>query len=169
MLKTRTLLTILLITTLLGASQSAFLDNENHPQQTQSRQDSVIGAACEGLTFEDMFEYSYARFEVDIASDYSNAYVSAVAYINQTLSDIVRTDLDELVGEVGINGGGNGKLSTHEENLILDVTDDCIVETNPRFGFRTGEPHRGGDGVNWKNASWINDESNPLQLQYFLI
>ncbi len=145
------------------------LNEQENTQNTEARQtaDELIGDACEGLTFEDMFEYSYALFTVDINQDYASARVGAVAYINNSLSDQVRFDLDELIGTIGAPGGANGYLSNQEENMILEVTDDCIVETNPRFGFRTGEAHRGGEGVDWKNASWINDESNPLQLEYW--
>lgn len=176
MVNARQLLANAIILLMIGATTLGVLTPTNdllneieNTQNTESRQtgEDLIGDACEGLTFEDMFEYSYARFTVDINQDYASAQVGAVAYINNSLSDQVRFDLDDLIGTVGAPGGGNGYLSNQEENMILDVTDDCIVETNPRFGFRTGEPHRGGDGVDWKNASWINDESNPLQLEYW--
>ncbi|MFL2979084.1 MAG: hypothetical protein DBX05_01940 [Candidatus Poseidoniales archaeon] len=176
MVNARQLLTSAIILLMIGATALGCLTpvderlNEGDVTlDTESRQtaDELIGDACQGLTFEDMFEYSYALFTVDINQDYASAQVRAVAYINNSLSDQVRFDLDDLIGTVGAPGGSNGYLSNQEENMILEVTDDCIVETNPRFGFRTGEPHRGGEGVDWKNASWINDESNPLQLEYW--
>ena len=176
MVNARQLLANAIILLMIGATTLGILtpsdDQLNepvNPNNTESRQtgEELIGDACEGLTFEDMFEYSYAKFTVDINADYLSAQVAAVAYINYSLSDQVRFDLDDLIGTVGAPGGGNGYLSNQEENMILDVTDDCIVETNPRFGFRTGEPHRGGEGVDWKNASWINDENNPLELEYW--
>ena len=169
MLKTRYLLTILLIFTLLGANPSAALTAEDNSQNTQGRQGAaeLVGDACEGITFEDMFEYSYAKFDVDIDASYSTAFVRAVAYVNGSLSDNVRTDLDNLIAETGAPGGDNGWLSSQERDAIEEVAKDCIVVTNPRFGFRTGLPHRGGDGVDWKNASWVKDDNNPMQLEYW--
>ena len=169
MLKTRYLLTIVMIFTLLGANPSAAFTADDNAQNTQGRQGAseLVADACKGITFEDMFEYSYAKFEVDIDPTYESAYVRAVAYINNTLSDTVRTDLDDLIAETGAPGGGNGWLSSQERDAIEEIAKDCIVETNPRFGFRTGLPHRGGDGVDWKNASWVKDSNNPMQLEYW--
>jgi len=167
MLKTKHLLTILMICALLGASPSAALTAEDNSQNTQSRQADLVADACEGITFEDMFEYSYAKFEVDIDPNYETAFVSTVAYINGTLSDTVRTDLDDLISETGAPGGGNGYLSSQERDAIEEIAKDCVVVTNPRFGFRTGLPHRGGDGVDWKNASWVKDDNNPMELEYW--
>ncbi len=72
MLKTRYLLTIVMIFTLLGANPSAALTAEDNAQNTQGRQGAseLVADACEGITFEDMFEYSFARFEVDIDPTY---------------------------------------------------------------------------------------------------
>lgn len=167
MLKTKHLLAILMIFALLGANPSAALTAEDNTQNTQARQTDLVADACEGITFEDMFEYSYAKFEVDIDPSYETAFVKAEAYINGTLSDTVRTDLDDLIGETGAPGGGNGYLSSQERDAIEEIAKDCIVVTNPRFGFRTGLPHRGGDGVDWKNASWVKDDNNPMQLEYW--
>ena len=167
MLKTKHLLTILMICALLGANPSAALTAEDDAQNSQARQADLVADACEGITFEDMFEYSYAKFEVDIDPSYETAFVRAEAYINGTLSDTVRTDLDELVGETGAPGGANGYLSSQERDAIEEIAKDCVVVTNPRFGFRTGLPHRGGDGVDWKNASWVKDDNNPMVLEYW--
>ncbi len=167
MFKTKHFLAILIICALLGANPSSALTAEDNTQNTQARQGDLVADACEGITFEDMFEYSYAKFEVDIDPSYETAFVKAAAYINGTLSDTVRTDLDDLVGETGAPGGGNGYLSSQEEEAIKEIAKDCIVVTNPRFGFRTGLPHRGGDGVDWKNASWVKDDNNPMQLEYW--
>ena len=116
MLKTKHLLTILMIFALLGANPSAALTAEDNTQNTQARQADLVADACEGITFEDMFEYSYAKFEVDIDPSYETAFVKAEAYINGTLSDTVRTDLDDLIGETGAPGGGNGYLSSQERD-----------------------------------------------------
>ena len=87
-----------MILLMIGATTLGILTPSDHllkepvnPQNTEARQsgEELIGAACEGLTFEDMFVYSYARFTVGINADYSSAQVSAVAYINNSLSDQV--------------------------------------------------------------------------------
>ena len=75
MLKTKHLLTILMIFALLGANPSAALTAEDNTQYTQARQADLVADACEGITFEDMFEYSYAKFEVDIDPSYETAFV----------------------------------------------------------------------------------------------
>ena len=82
MLKTKHLLTILMIIALLGANPSVALTADDNTQNTQARQTDLVADACEGITFEDMFEYSYAKFEVVIDSSYETAFVRAEAYIN---------------------------------------------------------------------------------------
>ena len=137
---------------------------EVEPSETTARQNSVE-AACEGLTFEDMFNYSHAIFDVVINDDWNSADVSAVAWVNGTLADQARTDLENLFE--GLPGGDNGWLSTDEYNAIENIAADCVEQTNPRVGFRNGPAHRGGDGVNWYNATWINTEENPMTLEEY--
>ena len=112
MVNTRQLLANAMILLMIGATTLGILTPSDdllrepvNPQNTESRQsgEELIGAACEGLTFEDMFVYSYARFSVDINADYASAQVSAVAYINNSLSDQVRFDLDDLIGTVAVS------------------------------------------------------------------
>ena len=109
------------------------------PSKTTARQNSVE-AACEGLTFEDMFNYSHAIFDVTINDDWESAEVSAVAWVNGTLADQARTDLENLFE--GLPGGDNGWLSTDEYNAIENIAADCVEQTNPRVGFRNGPAHR---------------------------
>ena len=137
---------------------------EVETSETTARQNSVE-AACEGLTFEDMFNYSHAIFDVTINDDWESAEVSAVAWVNGTLADQARTDLENLFE--GLPGGDNGWLSTDEYNAIENIAADCVEQTNPRVGFRNGPAHRGGDGVNWYNATWINTEENPMTLEEY--
>ena len=120
MVNARQLLTSAIILLMIGATALGCLTpvderlNEGDVTlDTESRQtaDELIGDACQGLTFEDMFEYSYARFTVDINQDYASAQVGAVAYINNSLSDQVRFDLDDLIGTVGAPGESNVYLS----------------------------------------------------------
>ena len=137
---------------------------EIEPTETTARQSSVE-AACEGLTFEDMFNYTHAIFDITVNDDWASADVSAVAWINGTLSDQVRVDLESFFE--GLPGGDNGYLSSDEYNAIENIAAECVTQTNPRVGFRGGPAHRGGDGVNWYNASWENTEENPLTIEEY--
>ena len=147
------------------------ISEEIEPSETTSRQPAAGGVAaeCEGLTFEDMFNYTHAIFDIVIDEDWDSAQVSAVAWINGTLSDQVRTDLEDLFGEAGVPGGGNGYLSSDEYQAIESIAAECVEQTNPRVGFRTtaGGGHRGGNGVDWYNATWTNTEENPLTIEEF--
>ena len=101
----------ILLTALMIASTIQLPDEiaeEDLPVETSARQNSVE-AACEGLTFEDMFNYTHAIFDIRINDDWESADVSAVAWINGTLSDQVRVDLESLFE--GLPGGDNGYLS----------------------------------------------------------
>ena len=135
---------------------------ETEPSETSARQNSVE-AACEGLTFEDMFNYTHAKFDIQLNDDWSSAYVQAVAWINGSLSDQVRLDLEGLFE--GLPGGDNGWLSSDEYSAIENIAAECVTQTNPRIGFRGGPAHRGGEGVNWYNATWENTEETPLTVE----
>ena len=155
----------LLLTALMLASTVQLpteVSEEIEPAETTSRQNSVE-AACEGLTFEDMFNYTHATFDITMNDDWASADVQAVAWINGTLSDQVRLDLEGLFE--GLPGGDNGWLSSDEYNAIDNIAAECVTQTNPRIGYRGGPAHRGGDGVNWYNATWENTEERPLTVE----
>ena len=155
----------ILLTALMLASTVQLpteVSEEIESSDTAARQSSVE-AACEGLTFEDMFNYTHATFDIQLNDDWSSAYVQAVAWINGTLSDQVRLDLEGLFE--GLPGGDNGWLSSDEYTAIESIAADCVTQTNPRVGFRGGPAHRGGDGVNWYNATWENTEETPLTVE----
>ena len=139
------------------------IPEETAPSEA-GRQAGGVEAACEGLTFEDMFNYTHAIFNMEINDDWESAEVSAVAWVNGTLADQVRTDLEDLFEPLGTN---NGWLSSDEYNAIEQIAAECVTQTNPRVGFRAGPPHRGGESVNWYNATWINTEENPLSLEEY--
>ena len=103
MLKTKHLLTILMIVALLGANPSAALTAEDNTQNTQARQTDLVADACEGITFEDMFEYSYAKFEVDIDPSYETSFNTPK----------VRGRLSLGSTEIGDNIGFNVSASYH--------------------------------------------------------
>ncbi|MDG1524571.1 MAG: hypothetical protein P8Q90_00665 [Candidatus Thalassarchaeaceae archaeon] len=155
----------ILLTTLMLVSTVQLpteVTEEIKPTDTTARQNSVE-AACEGLTFEDMFNYTHATFDIQLNDDWSSAYVQAVAWINGSLSDQVRLDLEGLFE--GLPGGDNGWLSSDEYSAIENIASECVTQTNPRVGFRGGPAHRGGEGVNWYNATWENTEENPLTVE----
>ena len=87
------LLTALMIASTIQLPEE--IAEEEVPAETSARQNSVE-AACEGLTFEDMFNYTHAIFDIRVNDDWESADVSAVAWINGTLSDQVRIDLESL-------------------------------------------------------------------------
>jgi hypothetical protein len=121
-----------------------------------------VEAECEGLTFEDMFNYSHADFNIEINDDWETAYVEAVAWVNGTMADDVRTDFDTLFEVLGTD---NGWLSSDEYQAVRNIAAQCVEQTNPRFGLRSGAAHRGGEGVNWYNATWRNTDEHPMILE----
>ena len=114
---------------------------------------------CGSITFEDIFLYSQAIFEVKINDDWRSADVDARAWINWTLADEIRKDLDSFLDGI-IPSGGDGWLSTDEIELMVSIAADCLEYSITRIGIRDGPAHRGGVGVYWGNTSWENDQTN---------
>ncbi len=114
---------------------------------------------CGSITFEDIFLYSQAVFEVKINDDWRTADVNARAWINWTLADEIRKDLDSFLDGI-IPSGGDGWLSTEEIELMVSIAADCLEYSITRIGLRDGPAHRGGVGVYWGNTSWENDKTN---------
>ncbi|MAK95434.1 MAG: hypothetical protein CL994_03710, partial [Euryarchaeota archaeon] len=112
---------------------------------------------CGSITFEDMFEYTNAEFVFDVNPNWQTAEVRAVAWINESLADDIRTTMDEFMAEIDPNDGGDGWLSTDEREIFRALASECIEHTLTRIGIRDGDYHRGGDGVSWKNTSWEED------------
>ena len=121
---------------------------------------------CGSITFEDMFEYTNAEFVFDVSPNWQTAEVRAVAWINESLADDIRTTMDEFMAEIDPNDGGDGWLSTDEREIFRALASECIEHTLTRIGIRDGDYHRGGDGVSWKNTSW---EEDGVEIQEFNI
>ena len=117
----------------------------------------TIEERCSVLTFEDMFEYTKAVFNFTIASDWNSAEIEAVAWVNGTLADDVRESLDEYIAQI-YPSGGDGWISTDEREGVRAIASECVQYTLTRMGMRDGSPHRGGEGTDWKNTSWTEDE-----------
>tara|TARA_Y100000588_G_scaffold384359_1_gene475482 strand:+ start:4460 stop:6457 length:1998 start_codon:yes stop_codon:yes gene_type:complete len=111
---------------------------------------------CGSITFEDMFIYDQAIFEVRIDDDWQSAQVDARAWINWTLADDIRRDLDSYLEGI-VPSGGDGWLSTDEIDAVILIAADCLEYSITRIGIRDGLPHRGGVGVDWMNTTWESD------------
>ena len=119
---------------------------------TSARQ---VEADCDGLTFEDIFNYSYVHFDIDVYDTWDGALFNLVAYVNGSMAGDLRADVDELFD--GLPGGNNSYLSSDERDGLEAVGMDCVVQTYTRAGFRAGPAHRGGQGVDWNNATWVRE------------
>ena len=114
---------------------------------------------CSSITFEDMFIYDRANFDIRVDEDWQTAQVEAVAWINWTLADEIREDLDAWLEGI-VPSGGDGWISTDEVGAVILIAADCLQYSITRIGIRDGAPHRGGVGVDWKNTTWLNDGMN---------
>ncbi len=121
--------------------------------------DSVSGrqveADCTGYSFEDMFFYNYAEFQIEINPNWDGGYIRAMAMVNGSDAGVLRESLDGLFD--GLPGGANDWLSTDEKDGVEAIGQDCVEQTYTRIGFRGGPSHRGGQGVDWNNATWVRE------------
>jgi hypothetical protein len=114
---------------------------------------------CGSITFEDIFIYNQAIFEVRVNDDWKSAEVDAKAWINWSLSDDIREDLDAFLEDI-VPSGGDGWLSTDEIDAMVSIAADCLEYSITRIGIRDGAPHRGGEGVSWMNTTWEDGQTN---------
>ena len=73
----------------LGYQQGGLDESEERREQL-GPDEPTLEERCRTITFEDMFEYTRAIFNVQISSDWNSADVQAVAWVNGTLADDVR-------------------------------------------------------------------------------
>ncbi len=154
------ILTIFVILIMLGTYSINLLDIEKLENEKERKNQFGGGGSleeqCSSITFEEMFIYDKAIFDIRINEDWQTAEVEAVAWINWTNADDIREDFDEYLDGY-LPSGGDGWISTDEIAPVLLIAADCLEYTITRMGFRDGSPHRGGVGVDWKNTSWQND------------
>ena len=81
---------------------------------------------CGSITFENMFEYSKATFDIIINDDWESADVQAVAWVNGTLADELRLTMDEFMELLDPNKGGDGWFSTDEREFFRALASECI-------------------------------------------
>ena len=118
--------------------------------------EGTFEAQCSQSSFEDVFTYTWAEFNVTVADNWRTAQIDAMAWVNGTMADDFRTFLDGLLDGL-VPSGGDGWLSSDEREAVRSVAADCVEYTMTRVGVRDGEHHRGGAAVDWRNATWVED------------
>jgi len=108
---------------------------------------------CSNYTFEDLFAYSHADFDVVFQDDWASSITQATAWVNGSISPAVRENIDGLFE--GFPGGDNDWLSTDEREGVRSVGPMCIADMNTRLGMHEGQPHRGG--VDWNDLTWVEE------------
>lgn len=129
------------------------LENDGNVAPTDGRQGLAIEDECEGLKFEDLFDYDFADFKVFIGDDWATAEMDAGAFVNGSKSAIVRDNLDGLFE--GLSGGGNDYISTDERDAVRAIGPKCIGAMDTRIGMKEGIPHRGAP--DWNNLTFVED------------
>lgn len=146
---------ILLMMTLSPIQHQENGFEENIILDTEAREEDVGQVNCSGLTFEDLFDYDFASFEVNILDDWATADYYANSWVNGSNAATVRENLDELIGTQDVPGGGNGWLSTDERDAVRAIGPDCIADMDTRIGLKEGVAPR--HGVEFNQWSFIQD------------
>ena len=149
------LLSLLIALVMLGVTSSPALTSFNgNPaiMSTEGRQDG-LDVDCSGYTFEHLFEYDFALFELQILDDWATGDMAANAWVNGSNSPIVRDNLDGLFE--GFPGGDNDWISTDERDAVRGIGPKCIADMETRLGMREGIPHSGG--VDWNDLEFVED------------
>ena len=107
------LILLMILMTLTPITETFQLD-ENDVMEASGRQ--LDDVDCSGYTFEDLFDYNFALFDIDIEDDWATSSMSAVAYVNGSHSATVRENLDGLFD--GAPGGNNSWISTDEREAV---------------------------------------------------
>ena len=142
-------LIILMIMMTLTPLAEEFQLDENEIMEASGRQ--LDDVDCSGYTFEDLFDYNFALFNIDIEDDWATTSMAATAYVNGSNSATVRENLDGLFD--GAPGGNNSWISTDEREAVREIGPKCIEDMDTRLGIREGIPHRGG--VDWNDFEFV--------------
>ena len=108
---------------------------------------------CSNYSFEELFVYDYATYDLDFNTDWQSGWLTASAFVNDSNAATVRTDLEGLLE--GVPGGNNSWLSTDEREAVRQIGPDCIEDMVTKLGLREGMSHRGG--VDWNDLEWYGD------------
>ena len=145
-------LVMLLLSILTPSIETSTLENEGQIQATSGRQGS-LDVDCSGYTFEDLFEYDFALFNLDINDDWATGAMEAQAWVNGSKSAVVRDNLDGLFE--GVPGGDDDWMSTDEREAVRSIGPKCIADMETRLGIREGIAHRGS--VDWNDLEFVED------------
>jgi len=136
------------------------LENKDNQLDTEIITKNQLGGGggsiedrCSSITFEDILPYTHAHFDIVVDDDWNSAEVEARAWINGSSVDLLREKLDSYLEEL-YPSGGDGWISTDEKSAVEAVASECIEYAMTRIGLRESSPHRGGVGLDWKNATW---------------
>ena len=144
---------IMMLLALLSPSiESPVLEESPLPSATSGRQGS-LDVDCSGYTFEDLFEYDFALFTLDINDDWATGMMDATAWVNGSKSAIVRDNLDSLFE--GVPGGDDDWISTDEREAVRSIGPKCIADMETRLGIREGPSHRGN--VDWNDLEFVEN------------
>ena len=149
-----TMLIMMLMMSISNGITTQELPN-NEPMETEGRQDGLSDVDCSGYTFEDLFDYNFALFNIDIGADWATAGMTATAFVNGSNSATVRENLDGLFE--GAPGGANGWISTDEREAVREIGPMCIEDMETRLGLREGVPHRTDSGVDWNDMEFVEE------------
>ncbi len=122
--------------------------------ETSARQE-VQDVDCSGYSFEDLFEYNFAYFDIEIGDDWNTASFDANAWVNGSNAAIVRDNLDGLFEGFEAFGGNDDWISTDERDNVRDIGPMCISDMETRMGIKEGDTHRGE--IDWSNLSFVED------------
>lgn len=145
-----TLIFLMIMMILSPVAEHSHLSDEKISETSGRQLDDVD---CSGYTFEDLFDYNFALFNIDIEDDWATSSMSATAYVNGSNSATVRENLDGLFD--GAPGGNNSWISTDEREAVREIGPKCIVDMDTRLGIREGIPHRGG--VDWNDFEFVEE------------
>ena len=145
-------LVMLLLSILTPSIETSTLENEDQIQTTSGRQ-GTLDVDCSGYTFEDLFEYDFALFNLDINDDWATGAMDAQAWVNGSKSAVVRDNLDGLFE--GVPGGDDDWMSTDEREAVRSIGPKCIADMETRLGIREGIAHRGS--VDWNDLEFVED------------
>lgn len=144
------LIILMIMMTLTPLAEEYNLDEKEILEASGRQLDDID---CSGYTFEDLFDYNYALFDIGIGNDWATSSMSATAYVNGSNSATVRENLDGLFD--GAPGGNNSWISTDEREAVREIGPKCIVDMDTRLGIREGIAHRGG--VDWNDFEFVEE------------
>ena len=144
---------IMMLLALVSPSIEMSTLDESEPVQTTSGRQGSLDVDCSGYTFEDLFEYDFALFTLDINDDWATGVMDARAWVNGSKSAVVRDNLDGLFE--GVPGGDDDWISTDEREAVRSIGPKCIADMETRLGIREGLAHRGN--VDWNDLEFVED------------